>query len=126
MRFVLSGFALVCLVASAAAQEEVDRRLRDLEQRVTQAETVARVAESKAAGARSDANRAASYGVVAFLYAAFCALWAQNSGRNPWMWGFLGLLFTIITVIVLLVRNTEDRQRRPVAGPGPATEAPGD
>lgn len=26
---------------------------------------------------------------LAVLFGAFCALWAQNTGRNPWLWFFL-------------------------------------
>jgi len=47
-------------------------------------------------------------GVVAWLFAAFCALWAQNTGRSAWLWFFLGLFFSVITVIVLLVKNSDD------------------
>ena len=48
-------------------------------------------------------------GAALFLFAAFCALWAQNTGRNPWLWFFLGLLFSVITVLVLLSKNADDK-----------------
>lgn len=32
-----------------------------------------------------------------------CVLWAQDTGRSAWLWFFLGLLFSVITVLVLLV-----------------------
>ena len=44
------------------------------------------------------------------LFGAFCALWAQNTGRNAWLWFFLGLFFSVITVIVLLAKNANDRK----------------
>ena len=44
----------------------------------------------------------ASEGMVLFLFGAFCALWAQHTQRSPWLWFFLGLFFSVITVIVLL------------------------
>jgi hypothetical protein len=47
-------------------------------------------------------------GVVLFLFGAFCALWAQNTKRNPWAWFFLGAIFSIITVFFLLKMNSED------------------
>jgi hypothetical protein len=50
-------------------------------------------------------------GVAVFLFGAFCALWAQNTGRNPWSWFFLGLLFNVITVLVLLSKNSKDKLR---------------
>ena len=40
-----------------------------------------------------------------FLFGIFCALWAQNTGRNAWLWFFLGAFFHVITVLVLLAKN---------------------
>jgi hypothetical protein len=52
-----------------------------------------------------------SGGAALFLFGAFCALWAQNTGRNAWLWFFLGLFFNVITVLVLLYKNANDRRR---------------
>jgi len=52
----------------------------------------------------------AAEGAVAFLFGAFCALWAQNTRRNPWLWFFLGLLFSVVTVLVLLYKNSNPRR----------------
>ena len=46
-----------------------------------------------------------------FLFGAFCALWAQNTGRNAWLWFFLGFFFSVITVIFLLSKNSEDLKK---------------
>jgi len=54
----------------------------------------------------------ANEGAALFLFGAFCALWAQNTGRNAWLWFFMGLLFSMITVLVLLSKNAEDRKQR--------------
>jgi len=40
-----------------------------------------------------------------FLFGAFCALWAQNSKRNAWLWFFIGLFFHVFAVLVLLYKN---------------------
>ena len=53
-----------------------------------------------------------SNGGLLLLFGAFCALWAQNTNRNAWLWFFLGLIFNAITVIVLLVKNSDDLKRR--------------
>ena len=53
-------------------------------------------------------NSYASSSMVLFLFGAFCALWAQNTSRNPWGWFFLGLFFSVITVIVLLIKSADD------------------
>jgi hypothetical protein len=68
--------------------------------------------ESEVAALKQGSRWRWDLGGVSFLFGAFCALWAQNSGRRPWLWFFLGFLFTFITVIVLLVKNSNDRVRR--------------
>lgn len=45
---------------------------------------------------------------MAILFGAFCALWAQNTGRNPWLWFFMGAFFSCITVLILLRKNADD------------------
>src|SRR5678816_1106782 len=50
----------------------------------------------------------ADAGIAAFLFGAFCALWAQNTGRSAWLWFLLGALFSVITVLVLLYKNSQD------------------
>jgi hypothetical protein len=51
-------------------------------------------------------------GLVLFFFAVFCALWAQNTGRSAWLWFFLGLFFHIITALVLLTKNSNDKFER--------------
>ena len=60
-------------------------------------------------------SRVASHvadGVAVFVAGAFCALWAQNTGRNAWLWFFLGLLFNVVTLLVLLYKNSNDKPLR--------------
>ena len=45
-------------------------------------------------------------GSLVFLFGAFCALWAQNTGRNAWLWFFLGVMFHVFAVAILLYKNT--------------------
>jgi cell division protein FtsW (lipid II flippase) len=94
MRKVLVTLLVIAAVsvlstAIAGAQD------KELEDRVSRLESTA----------RDDASVAA----VFFLFGAFCALWAQNTGRRAWAWFFLGLLFNVITVIVLLSKNARER-----------------
>lgn len=84
-------FGCLLAVLPAHAQEDSDQ----LEVRVSRLESSLR-------------NEAKS-GVAFFLFGAFCALWAQNTGRSAWAWFFLGLFFNVITVIVLLYKNSSDR-----------------
>lgn len=92
--------AVFAFASIAVAQDEA--RLSKLESRV------ARV-EGKAA-------RASAAGAVGFLFGAFCALWAQNTGRNAWLWFFVGLFFSVITVLVLLSKNSDDLKTRRAGG----------
>jgi hypothetical protein len=80
------------------ADEQTDRRIVELERRIENHPTPIQTNGSD--------------GAVLFLFGAFCALWAQNTGRNPWLWFFLGLFCSCITVIVLLSKNSDDRARR--------------
>ena len=54
---------------------------------------------------------------VAFLFGGFCALWAQNTKRNPWAWFFLGGFFNVIAVLVLLAKNADDLRARDGVAP---------
>ena len=49
---------------------------------------------------------------VPFLFGAFCALWAHNTGRSAWLWYFFGLFLTVIAVITLLIKNSADLEER--------------
>ena len=93
---ILCNILVAMMLADAAlAQPPSQSQLDDLENRVTRIE--------------SSIDDLASAGAVFFLFGVFCALWAQNSGRNAWLWFFLGAFFNGLTVIVLLWKNSADR-----------------
>lgn len=68
--------------------------------------------ERKVSLNNSRINTSGGVAGLSFLFGAFCALWAQNTNRNSWLWFFLGLFFTIITVLFLLSKNSLDKQSR--------------
>ena len=68
--------------------------------------------EQRASNLEREMRNAGDTGLVLMLFGAFCALWAQNTGRSPWLWFFLGAFFSAITVVVLLVKNSDDRFNR--------------
>jgi cell division protein FtsW (lipid II flippase) len=74
--------------ARASAQTDLEQRVSNLEHRAY----------------HDDA------GVAIVVCAAFCALWAQNTGRNAWLWFFLGLFFSVIVIFVMLYKNSNDRK----------------
>lgn len=81
----------VLLIPCAAAAQDLD----SLEDRISAVE--------------DDVRGAASQGALLFLFGAFSALWAQQTKRSAWLWFFLGVFFSVITVIVLLNKNANDR-----------------
>jgi hypothetical protein len=85
--FVLGSHALA--QTEPVRVDQLERRITTLEKRIQQA---------------------GDQGLALFLFGTFCALWAQQTGRNSWLWFFLGLFFSIITVLVLLSKNADDRK----------------
>lgn len=62
--------------APASAEEKTEERVKALESQVSQLESA--IADKVGVG-----------GIVFLLDGIFCALWAQNAGRNAWLWFFL-------------------------------------
>lgn len=90
---------LVCLGCSTALAQSEPQRITQVEQRISKLE--------------QRVQQLGDQGLTLFLFAAFCALWAQNTGRNAWLWFFLGLFFSVITVLVVLFKNSSDRRNPP-------------
>jgi hypothetical protein len=104
-RIIPPLLVIVCLLSGArpaAAQDNLEKRIDQLVQRVEQL-------EAKQRAPVTEVHRDVG-GAAFFLFGAFCALWAQNTNRNPWLWFILGLFFNVITVLVLLVKNSDDRK----------------
>jgi hypothetical protein len=89
-------FTLLLPVQSFAQSETV--RLGELERRLSRLEQHPRSDEAA--------------GGAVFVCAALCALWAQQTGRNAWLWFFLGLFFSVITLLVLLYKNSYDKKQQ--------------
>ena len=85
--------------------QNTDQKISSLQVEVTNL-------KAKVESMKNPANTAATGGGVSFLFGAFCALWAQNTNRSAWLWFFLGLFFTVITAVVLLVKNSDDKFNR--------------
>ena len=96
---------VMALGDTAYAQSSTESQLGALESRVDRLQRRVNQNES----ALRDSGGA---GIALFLFGAFCALWAQNTGRSAWLWFFLGLAFNIITVMFLLSKNAADRDAR--------------
>ena len=100
---IVSSIVISILFAANASAQPANRQaLQQLEGRFDQLNTqVNRLS--------NEMRENVSNGGLAMLFGGFCALWAQNTGRNAWLWFFLGLIFSVITVLVLLYKNSTDR-----------------
>ena len=95
---VLCSAVFLLAAGSVSAQETLDERVTRL--------------ESELSSTKNRLNDVDGEGLTLFLYAVFCALWAQNTGRSALLWFFLGLFFNFITVLVLLYKNSTDNRAR--------------
>jgi len=80
---------------AAPGNVSIEQRMDALENRVD------RLTDQAAAGAG-----------VLFVIGCICALWAQNTRRNAWLWFFLGLLFNLLTLVIMLWKNANDTEMR--------------
>ena len=99
MKHILFSMLFACILCCGAVARTNSQRVTNVEQRVSALE--------------GRAKQFGGEGLALFLVGAFCALWAQNTGRNAWLWFFLGLFFSVITVIALLIKNSNDRADSP-------------
>jgi hypothetical protein len=95
IRKLLAIIVICCAAVPVLAQDSLDSRVSRLEYRVIELDR--------------QVQDAAGAGIVLVLFGAFCALWAQNTKRNAWLWFFVGLLFNVIAVFVVLFKNAYDR-----------------
>ena len=113
--FLLGGFLSI---STTLAQQSPERSTRELEAQVTLLKGGIRgveerigVLQQEVQQLRSKTSSAATGGMLAFLFGAFCALWAQNTNRSWLLWFLAGALLSVVAVIVLLIKNSNDRER---------------
>ena len=120
MKIALSlGILTVPLLAQTPEQriQALEERLQKIESRVWDTVSMDNLlAFQRALDARHDADEHpflgyASSGMLLLTIGCLCALWAQNTGRNPWLWFLLGSLLNVMTLFSVLMRNSEDRMK---------------
>ena len=120
--YLLPAFLLVLIVPSTLnSQSAGDSQSADLGARVVELESSlsklrADTQEHGEEISRLDSvlDRAEEAGVITYFFGVFCALWAQNTKRNSLIWFFAGVFFSLFTVLLLLVKNSEDIRRRQI------------
>ena len=101
---LVPAFSSLMIWRPVLAQESASVQIAQLQNEV-------QILRSEVAELRNNTSDKIEPALVLYLFAGFCALWAQNTGRNAWLWFFLGALCNGITVLALLYINAEDRSR---------------
>ena len=107
---LLGTFYVLSFNEARSAQDDTLGQVNELSQKVRGLESQIARMESQIDRMEPEVDEAAPVGLVMYLFGMFCALWAQNTGRNAWLWFFLGILGSVITVMFLLTKNARDRQ----------------
>lgn len=106
-------FALLCLAFSVSGAAQMvspqESRSAIVNAEITRLEAKVRELESRV-------GNGGAVGAAALVSAALCALWAQNSRRSAWLWFIVGLCCMPIALIVMLVKNSNDRFERRTFG----------
>ena len=98
-KLVIFGTALLVMILLAQAQAALaqDNRLQKIEERL-------QAVEQRIAAADRPDWSIVSYlpGAITILaIAVFCGRWAQQNGRDFWLWFLGGLIFNIFALLVL-------------------------
>ena len=96
---LLALFGIVSLNASP-----VEKPNRTLEERVETLEKGESLFRVNIAGNEFRVS-GSSATTLALIVGCFCAVWAQNNRRSPWLWILMGAVFAPITLLVLLAKN---------------------
>jgi len=96
-------------VNAQVSAEDIDKLDQKIELQSQEIANLRNQLTSETSRLKQYVNGYAPMAMVLFLFGGFCALWAQNTGRNPWNWFFLGLIFSVLAIIGLLVTNSNDQ-----------------
>ena len=100
----LATIWIVCLVPSRVPAEEgrldqIEQRVKNLEQKL-----------QSDAGTQFQLWNFVPSGFAVLALAAFCALWARSTGRDPWLWLAAGLVFNLFALVAIWLKHEEDKK----------------
>ncbi len=103
------------LISQQVEQDDsAELRLNQLESQVSTLRTQISTLQSEVSFLEGKvSNLRGSYldhGFMLSIISVICAIWAQNTGRSVWLWFFLGSFFGPITLVVLLIKNSQGRR----------------
>jgi hypothetical protein len=101
---VLAAIWIACLVPGRVSAE--DGRLHQIEQRVQDLEQ----RSQQDAGTQHEPWVFTLPAVQLLAIAAFCALWARGTGRDPWLWLAAGLVFNIFALLAVWSKHEDDKK----------------
>jgi hypothetical protein len=109
---------VVCLLSGRGSAQEgqldqIEKRLRHLEQ-----------ISRPNADTRHAASDFVIPGVAVLALAAFCALWARSTGRDPWLWLAAGLVFNVFALLAVWAKHEGDKKVAKGADSGGPFERP--
>lgn len=99
-----AAICIACLLPGGGLADEgrldqVEQRMENLEQRL-----------QRDAGTPFQFWNFVASGLAVLALAAFCALWARSTGRDPWLWLAAGLVFNIFTLFAIWLKHEEDKK----------------
>jgi hypothetical protein len=99
-----AAICIACLLpgrglADEGRLDQVEQRVKNLEQRL-----------QRDAGTQFQLWNFVASGFAVLALAAFCALWARSTGRDPWLWLAAGLVFNIFALLAIWSKHEEDKK----------------
>lgn len=108
LKFLIIVFLLFDVLQCFSQNKNIETLQREIESQKSEINQLRNDINNTRNETRQKIDNYASASMVLFLFGAFCALWAQNTGRNAWYWFFGGVFFNVITVFILLIKNYEE------------------
>jgi hypothetical protein len=117
----LSLWAAICIacllpgrgLADVGRLDQVEQRVKNLEQRL-----------QRDSGTQFQFWNFVASGFAVLALAAFCALWARSTGRDPWLWLAAGLVFNVFALLAVWMKHEGDKTVAQVAESGGPFERP--